>query len=81
MDIGPGRILKHQQDSADLVAYDNIFAYLKPVGFVSYDEYLETPPYFDLFLEVGADTEDEFLCMKDGESSLLKQRRYIKERV
>ena len=68
VDIGPGRILKHQQDSADLSAYDNTYAYLKPVGFDDKSGYLEDLPYFDLFLEVGSDTEDEFLCMKDGDS-------------
>ena len=67
VDIGPGRILKHQQDSTDLTAYDNIYAYLKPVGYSSTGGYLDTLPYFDLFVEVGSDTEDEFLCMKDGE--------------
>lgn len=67
VDIGPGRILKHQQDSADLSAYDDIYAYLKPVGYSSIGGYLDNLPYFDLFLEVGSDTEDEFLCMRDGE--------------
>ena len=76
VDMGPGRILKHSDDTADLTAYDNTFAYLKLVGFSSSYSYLNSLPYFDLYLEVGADTEDEFLCMKDGLGSASDQYQF-----
>ena len=69
VDMGPGRLLKHQSDDTDLSAYDDTHAYLKPTGFDSSCGYLQCLPYFDLFLEVGSDTEDEFLCMKSGARS------------
>ena len=69
VDMGPGRLLKHQSDATDLAAYDDTHAYLKPTGFDSSCGYLQCLPYFDLFLEVGSDTEDEFLCMKSGARS------------
>ena len=66
MDIGPGKILKHQDDDYDLSAVDGRYAYLKPYSFISASGYLDELPYFDLYLEVGADTEDEFMCMKSS---------------
>ena len=66
VDIGVGRILKHQSDDYDLSAYSGLYSYLKPIGLVSSSGYLASLPYFDLYVEVDSDAEEEFLCMKDG---------------
>ena len=66
MDIGTGRIIKHNDPDFDYTAHDDKYAYLVPHGSASASGYLYSLPYFDLGLEVGSDTEDEFLCMKSG---------------
>ena len=66
VDIGPGRIIKPQDEDEDLSAYDGQHLYLKLVGFNSAVSYLNGLPYFDLYLDIGADAEEEFICMKDG---------------
>lgn len=74
VDIGPGRIIKPQDEDDDLSAYDGQHLYLKLVGFNSAVSYLNGLPYFDLYLDIGADAEEEFLCMKDGKRETIFSR-------
>ena len=68
VDVGLGGLLKPATSSVDLYPHDNTYLYLSlhnpPSS--SKDEFMENIPYFDLYVQPGGDSEEEYLCMMKG---------------
>ena len=69
VEIGAGKLLKPTSEEVDLYPYTDHYLYLSLFNppSSSGQDFMSSPPYFDLFVTPGLDSEEEFLCMRNGE--------------